>query len=93
MKATFSEPMRAGTINTNTFTLRKAGSTTNVAAAVGYDPATNRATLDPNNNLQSGATYVATATTGATDLAGNRLDQDPNTAGNQSKSRTFKVQP
>jgi hypothetical protein len=81
--------MQAGIINTNTFRLRKAG-TTNVAA-VSYDPATRMATLNPNNNLRAGATYVATLTTGATDQSGNQLDQDPSITGNQSKSWTFKV--
>jgi hypothetical protein len=82
--------MQAGIINTNTFRLRKAGTTTNVAA-VSYDPATRTATLNPNNNLRAGATYVATLTTGATDQSGNQLDQDPSITGNQSKSWTFKV--
>jgi subtilisin len=91
VRATFSEAMQAGTINTNTFKLRKAGTTTNVAAAVSYDPATKTATLNPNNNLRAGATYVATLTTRATDQSGNQLDQDPSTTGNQSKSWTFKV--
>jgi hypothetical protein len=36
---------------------------------------------------------VATLTTGAKDLAGNQLDQNPNTAGNQAKSWQFKVMP
>jgi hypothetical protein len=49
------------------------------------------ATLNPNNNLRAGATYVATLTTGATDQSGNQLDQDPSITGNQSKSWTFKV--
>ena len=93
VRATFSEAVKASTINTNTFRLRKAGTTTNVAAAVSYDPATKKATLNPNVNLKAGATYVATVTTGAKDLAGNGLDQDPNTAGNQAKSWKFKVKP
>jgi hypothetical protein len=92
LTATFSEAMQASTINT-TFRLRKSGTTTNLAAAVSFDPATKRATLNPNANLQAGATYVATVTTGAKDLSGNQLDQDPNTAGNQSKSWQFKVKP
>ncbi len=92
--ATFSEAVQASTINTTTFRLRKSGTTTtNVAAAVSYDPATKKATLNPNVNLKAGATYVATVTTGAMDLAGNQLDQDPNTAGNQAKSWKFKVTP
>ena len=92
LTATFSEAVQASTINTTTFRLRKAGTTTNVAAALSYDPTTKRATLNPNTNLQAGATYVATVTTGAKDLAGNALDQNPSTAGNQAKSWQFKVQ-
>ena len=91
--ATFSEAMQASTLNTTTFGLRKSGTTTNVAAAVGYDPATKRATLDPNVDLKAGATYTATVTTGAKDQSGNQLDQDPITAGNQTKSWQFKVKP
>jgi subtilisin len=91
--ATFPEAMQSSTINPTTFRLRKAGTTTNVAAAVSYDPATKRATLNPNVDLKAGTTYVATVTTGAKDLAGNQLDQDPNTAGNQPKSWKFKVKP
>jgi len=93
LTATFSEAVQASTINTTTFRLRKSGTTTNVGAAVSYDPATKRATLNPNVDLKAGATYVATLTTGAKDLAGNQLDQDPNTAGNQAKSWQFKVKP
>jgi subtilisin len=91
--ATFSEAMQASTINTTTFRLRKSGTTTNLAAVVSYDPTTKRVTLNPNANLQAGATYVATVTAGARDLAGNQLDQDPSTAGNQAKSWQFKVRP
>ena len=77
LTATFSEAMQASTINTTTFRLRKSGTTTNVAAALSYDPATKRATLNPNANLQAGATYVATVTTGAKDLAGNAARPEP----------------
>jgi len=42
---------------------------------------------------KAGATYVATVSTGTRDLAGNQLDQDPNTAGNQARSWQFKVKP
>jgi Subtilase family/Bacterial Ig-like domain len=91
VRATFSEAMQASTINTTTFRLRKSGTTTNVAAAVSYDPATKRATLNPNVDLKAGATYTATVSTGARDQSGNQLDQDPSTAGNQAKSWQFKV--
>jgi hypothetical protein len=89
--ATFSEAMKASTISTNTFKLRRAGTSTFLSATVTYDSATRRATLNPSANLQSGATYIATVTPLATDLAGNRLDQDSITAGNQAKTWTFKV--
>ena len=93
LTATFSEAMQASTINTTTFRLRKSGTTTNVAAAVSYDPTTKRATLNPNVDLKAGASYVATVTTGAKDQSGNQLDQDPNAAGNQARSWQFKVKP
>ena len=93
--ATFSEEMKASSINTpaTTFKLVKLntdGTTTKVTANVSY-AATKQATLDPASNLSSG-TYKATVTTGAQDLAGNALDQKPNIAGNQSKSWKFMVQ-
>jgi hypothetical protein len=39
--------------------------------------------------LANSTTYLATVTAGAQDLAGNALDQDPNTADNQAKTWTF----
>jgi Bacterial Ig-like domain len=89
--ATFSEAMRASTINTTTFNLKRSGTSTNLLAAVNYNATTKQATLNPNANLQSGATYVATVTTGAKDQVGNSLDQNPTTAGNQAKSWRFTV--
>ena len=93
--ATFSEEMKASSIISpaTTFKLVKLnadGTTTKVTANVSYDAATKNATLDPASNLSSG-TYKATVTTGAQDLAGNALDQNPNIAGNQSKSWKFTV--
>jgi M6 family metalloprotease-like protein len=91
IKATFSEPMRGSSVNSTTFKLKKAGTTTFLGATVTYDPATRRATLNPNKNLQPGRTYVVTVTTGAQDEAGNSLDQNSSLAGNQTKSWSFKV--
>jgi Zn-dependent metalloprotease len=100
--ATFSEAMDASTtdgdastINGTTFKLVRLnadGTTTRITAAVSYAAATNKAKLDPASNLSSGRTYKATVTTGAQDLAGNPLDQNPNVVGNQSKSWKFTVQ-
>jgi M6 family metalloprotease-like protein len=89
--AAFSEPMAASSLSTTTFTLRKQGANASVSATVTYNPATTRATLNPSAKLNSEATYVATVKTGAQDLAGNSLDQNPSLAGNQSKSWKFRV--
>jgi len=95
VRAIFSEDMRASSITATTFklvTLNFDGTTTNVTATVSYDAATEKAILNPSSDLSSGATYKATVTTGAQDLAGNALDQNPTLAGNQSKSWKFTVQ-
>jgi hypothetical protein len=100
--ATFSEDMDASetdgdpsTITGTTFKLLKLnadGSTTRVTATVIYAAATKKAKLNPASNLKSGRTYKATVTSGAQDLAGNALDQKPDTPDNQSKSWKFTVQ-
>ena len=71
--ARFSEGMRASTINANTVKLVKKGTNTKVPATVRYDELRRRVVLDPSVNLRSGATYTATVTNRATDLAGNAL--------------------
>ena len=71
--------------------LNAQGTTTRVTANVLYDAATKKAILDPSSDLNSG-TYKATVTSGAQDLAGNALDQNPNIEGNQSKTWKFTVQ-
>lgn len=76
--ATFSEPMNPATVDEATFTLTKEG-----AATVGYDGASDKATLDPVADLSQGATYEARVATGATDGAGNPLTV--------SKSWSFRV--
>jgi Bacterial Ig-like domain/Bacterial Ig domain len=69
--ATFSEAMKPSTINKLTFKLVKKGTTTPVQATISYSG--KRAVLNPDRNLVRGATYKATVTTGAKDLAGNAL--------------------
>jgi len=91
LTATFSEEMNGSTVNATTFKLFKKGSTTKVAATVGYDGSADTATLDPANSLQRGATYKAVVSTGAKDLAGNALDQNASLSGLQQKAWTFKV--
>jgi Big-like domain-containing protein len=73
--AYFSEGMMASSINGKTFKLFKKGTSTKIAAAVGYDASTDTATLDPNQALTSGVTYKAVVTTGAMDSVGNPLPQ------------------
>jgi CSLREA domain-containing protein len=91
VKATFSEKMDTNTINGTTFKLFKKGSTTQRAAQVSYSASTRTAKLDPTNNLRRGVTYKAVVSTGAKDLAGNRLDQDRSTTALQKKVWYFTV--
>ena len=90
VRATFSEDMQPASVK-NAFKLFKKGSTTQIAAQVSYDAATDKATLNPNNNLQRDVTYRAVVTTVAKDVAGNRLDQDDSTTGSQQKVWYFTV--
>ena len=75
IKATFSEPMLASSISTNTFTLRIADTTTKIGGAVSLSSDGKTATFDPSANLATLTKYVATISTGATDLAGNALSE------------------
>ena len=88
--ATFSEEMQEASVK-NAFKLFRKGSTTQIAAQVSYDAATDIATLNPTNNLKRGVTYKAVVTTVAKDVAGNRLDQDDSRAGLQQKVWFFEI--
>ena len=90
VSASFSEAMSADSINSSTLKLFKKRSTTPIGAAVSYDASTEEAVLNPNVNLKRGK-YKAVVTTGAQDLAGNQLDQDPTLSGNQPKEWFFTV--
>jgi hypothetical protein len=85
LTATFSEAMKASTINSTTFKLFKKGSTTAITSTVNYDPTAKKVYLNPWLELESEVTYKAVVTTGAKDLAGNALDQNPTLTGNQQK--------
>jgi len=80
VEANFSEAMDASTITGATFTLTPGGSgATPVAAAISYDPTTNRATLNPTVELQAGKTYSAKVkggSVGVQDSVGNPLAAD-----------------
>jgi Ice-binding-like/Bacterial Ig-like domain len=72
VSATFSEAMDPLTITTATFQLIEQGGSP-IAGTVAYDPINFIATLAPSASLTGGTTYIATLTTGATDLAANSL--------------------
>jgi N-acetylglucosamine-6-sulfatase len=93
IKATFSEDMLGSSINGQTFKLFEKGSTTKIAAAISYSASTDTATLDPTNSLRRGITYKAVVTTGAKDVAGNPLDQNPTILGLQQKTWSFTTSP
>ena len=80
VEANFSETMDASTITGATFTLTRAvNGATPVAAAVSYDPTTNKATLNPTVELQAGKTYSAKVkggSVGVKDSVGNPLVAD-----------------
>ncbi len=69
----FTQEMQAGTINSSTVSLTKAGQA--VAANVSYDAAENKVTLLPQANLGSGATYTVTVSTTVADKDGNVLPE------------------
>src|SRR5215218_3782598 len=85
--ASFSEAMEAASVtDPANFMLRNGGC--NTPATLSYDSANKKATLVPSAPLDASSTYTVTVS-GAWDLAGNQLDQDPNTLGDQPKSWSF----
>jgi predicted outer membrane repeat protein len=91
VRATFSEDMDSNTINGTTFKLFKKGTSTQIAATVNYNAGTDTAKLNPTKNLRRGVVYRAVVTTGAKDVAGNRLDQHSFIRGLQKKWWFFRV--
>jgi hypothetical protein len=76
----------------NAFKLFKKGSTNQIAAQVSYDAATDKATLNPTNNLRRGATYKAGVSTVAKDVEGNRLDQNGSKVGLRQKVWFYEIE-
>jgi len=96
--ATFSEKMSPASITRSTFKLFKVTSSgttqvTNVMVTLSSDGL--KATLNPYGTsstlLAARTKYKAVVTTGAKDLAGNALDQNSTTAGDQQKTWTFTI--
>jgi hypothetical protein len=89
--------MDPATITSSTFRLLKVnadGTTTRITnAPVKLSSDGLQATLDPFGTsttlLAKSTKYRALVTTGAKDVTGNALDQNPTTTGNQQKSWTF----
>jgi len=71
VSATFTKAMNPLTITNATFTLTQGANT--VAATLSYNAITFTATLTPTVALLANTSYIATVTTGATDLAGDPL--------------------
>jgi hypothetical protein len=69
--ATFREAMNPSSV-ASSYTLRTSGGAA-VPATVTMTSGNTIATLNPSADLTAGATYTATITTGATDVAGNSL--------------------
>lgn len=78
VSAVFSEDMAPATIIGSSFTLTCLAPCVSPAGSVTYAVGTRTASFTPTAALAVGATYTATVTTAATDLAGNAL------AGNQA---------
>jgi hypothetical protein len=78
ISAVFTEDMAPASISGSTFTLACSAPCVAPASTVAYSVGNRTAVLTPATGLAANTTYVATITTGATDLAGNAL------AGNQA---------
>jgi hypothetical protein len=74
INATFSTAMDPATINTATFTVTAGGLP--VTGTISLDVTGTIATFTPLSNLAPSTSYIATITTGVTDLAGNALASD-----------------
>ncbi len=73
VSATFSEPMSSPTINTNTFTVKKAEEATPIIGIVSLSSDGKTAIFDSAQDFSPNTKYVAAIDIGAEDLAGNAL--------------------
>ena len=70
---TFNEALRASTITADNFMVLDAATGAVVAGALSYDAAVKVVTFNPTSNLSALTDYIAIATTGVKDLAGNAM--------------------
>ncbi len=89
--AFFSEDMKPSSAMWS-IKLFKKGSDTWEDSTMGYNAAQRKVTLWPPNPLKRGVTYKAVVSTGAKDLAGNRLDQNRDRGGLQPKVWYFTIE-
>ena len=73
VSATFSEPMSSPTINTNTYTVKKADDTTPITGIVSLSSDGKTAIFNSTQDFSPNTEYVAAIDIGAEDLAGNVL--------------------
>jgi uncharacterized protein (UPF0333 family) len=71
--STFSEPMSNSTINTNTFTVKKDGTTNKIDGTITLSPDGKTAVFDATPDFSPNTKYVATIDIGAKDMEGNAL--------------------
>lgn len=91
IRVTFSERVRAATLNRATVLLHRKGRTDRVAVRLTYDAQRRRLTVDPKARLLPNATYRVAITSGVVDLAGDSLDQDSRRAGDQRAAWRFRT--
>jgi hypothetical protein len=98
LTATFSEKMDPTTLTNSNFKLFKvtsSGTTQITNVSVSLSPDGLKATLNPFGTtttlLAKSTKYKAVVTTGAKDVAGNSLDQNSTTSGNQQMAWSFKT--
>jgi hypothetical protein len=97
ISATFSEPVKKATVVTNptaqtssTVSLVNTATGKRVGAMVSCDAdPCNKVTITPKRSLAANTKYKTTVTSGVQNLAGNALDQNQTTTGNQAKVWTF----
>ena len=73
VSATFSEPMSSPTINTNTFTVKKAEEATPIIGIVSLSSDGKTAIFDSAEDFSPNTKHIAAIDIGAEDLAGNAL--------------------
>lgn len=73
---TFSEALRPSTVGNDTFKVIQASDGSVVAGVVSYDSIAHVVTFNPSSSLAGATAYIALATTGVRDVAGNKMAAD-----------------